>query len=164
MHTLESIITNLLNTCFENSVSLAELAEYLKDESGRDLENASHEQIMAAIQRTDLPQTDWNNHAEINWREITFGCGEYLSRCLGEEKKRLRSVLDREFDQLLEMCALFLAAGLLADSFRMQGQTDCNGFFISIMSPFNAYLGWHGPPYIDNEAEHLIRYIFRPQP
>lgn len=161
-HSLEEIITNLLDICLENTVSLDDLVKYLKEEAGRDLEKASHEAIMAALKGTELPQTDWNNYAEINWKEIAFGCGEYLSICLRKEKNLLRSAIDRELDQLIEMCAFFLAAGLLSDSLRMQNHTDSDVFFLHLMAPFGVYLGWHGPPHIDDELEYLIRYIFKP--
>ena len=164
MDTLESIVTDLLNICFEKSVSLEELVEYLKDKSGGDLEKASHEMIMAAIKGIELPQTDWKNPADINWHEIRFGCDEYLARCLGADQKRLRSILDREFDQLIEMCALFLVAGLLTVALEnMQDTyTGLDHHFVSIMAPFGAYLGWHGEPFIDDPLERLLFYIFRP--
>ncbi len=62
----------------------------------------------------------------------------------------------------MDMCACFLAAGLLADGHMIQDYDDIETDLAFIIRPFSMYLGMTGLFFIDEQVLRLLRYIFRP--
>ncbi len=161
---LEPIISDLLNEVFENAVSLEDIAEHLIDLGGIDLHDIPVEMLLAAIKDTELEPISWNDHPQINWNRIRFGCNETLARCniLSQKPEQLWKNPDEEFGQLMDMCAYFLATGLIASALNHDNiYSGLDVFYRYTIAPFGLYAHLYGPPFIDDQTERLLRYIIQ---
>jgi|GEM_PF-5251449 len=164
MDSLASIITKLLNEIFDRTVSLEDLVLHLKEEAGRDLENAPTQMILNAAEDLQNPPKDWNDPYEfgINWKEIHFGCEETLTGCFSRQSRTHQTNHNSNFDDNLDMCMYLFCAGLLSEACRKtEGKGElCNLNFI--LAPFSYYLDRSDLFLIENNIDSLLRFIFKP--
>lgn len=163
-HSLEEIITDLLNEVFGNTISINQLTKHLKYLGGVDLECVSIKMLLAALKSNELTQTTTNKNAKIDWSSISHGCDETLCHCLCLDPNHIGIDPSRESKEKLEMCAYLLGVGLLAQAARMQNmQLTDYLYFNKIMYTLSFYCNYSSPAFdVEHHIERLLKHIYRP--
>lgn len=164
MDTLESIITDLLNEVFKNTVSIEDLVKHLKYMGGIDLERISIDMIFAAIKNNELSQTNENEPTDIDWHGVGFGCDETLCHCNILSPEEVGIDPSKEHEEKLEMCSFLLAVGLLAQAARMRNmQLSDYLYFNKIMHALFFYCDYPNSTFdVEHHIERLLKHIYRP--